>query len=338
MSEFGKTGLQDVLLADNSSVYSTDASTNVDYVTEAKEYADVVIKNGKCSFNNFDDIKNSAHKLLKTGLKWGFNYFPIKRGAFKDGILDRHVTEENICNTLLNKPEVNVDNHNKKRDKLKGHSVDEDEAWEMGVVAERIQVETKCDESYDYGNSPIYAGINSCEDVLDEIDGHGLAVIMYSVDMKAAAARAFIDKPSSAPLYTDYDGGKPEACGTGKEDGRKYSDSYHEIPVIGTISIDFILRVFTGTYWSAWHNMTDCGDYRANDLKFNFGSRVFVPITVDEGDGPEERSIVITSVAAASNMAADILIPKNTPYHRTIGAETAKKVLIDAKAWGWEIK
>jgi hypothetical protein len=216
--------------------------------------------------------------------------------------------------------------------------VNEDKAWGMGVVADRIQVKKVCDENYDYGNSPVYAGVKNCQDVLDEIDGNGLAVVMYAVDMEAAAARAFIDKPSSAPLYTDYDGGKPKSCGTGKEDGRKYSDSYHEIPVIGVISIDFIIRVFTGKLWNAWHNSTSCDSYQADDLKFNFGARVFVPITVDEGNGPEERAIVMTTVAATSNMAADIFIPKNTPYHRTIGAESAKKVLVDAKAWGWDIE
>ena len=84
--------------------------------------------------------------------------------------------------------------------------------------------------------------------------------------------------------------------------------------------------------------MASCNGYQADHLKFNFGTRVFVPITVDEGNGPDDQAIVITSVAAASNMAADVLIPKNTPYRRTIGAETAKKVLIDAKAWGWTIK
>jgi len=338
MGENGGTKLQGLLLAENSSAYSTDATSDADYTAEAEGYADVVIENGECYFDHFEDIKDSARKLLSTGLKWGFSFFPINRTNFRNKIVSTHVTEEKVCNTLLNGPKVDKSNHNEKRDKLKGESVNEDEAWAIGVVADRIQVKKVCDDNYDYGNSPIYAGIESCQDVLKEIDGNGLAVIMYSVDMEAAAARTFIDRPSSAPLYTDYDGGKPKACGNGKEDNRKYSDSFHEIPVFGAISIDFILRVFTGKYWSAWNNRTSCDCYQADDLKFNFGSRVFVPITVDKGDGPEERTIVITSVAATSNMAGDVFIPKNLPYHRTIGAETAKKVLMDAKGWGWDIQ
>jgi hypothetical protein len=337
MGENGGTKLQKVLLAENSAAYATDATSDASYAVEAEEYADVVIEDGECYFNYFDDIKDSARKLLSTGLKWGFGHFPIGRNKFRNDILSTHVTEKNICHALMNGPEVNESNHNKKRNWLKGHSVNEDKAWAMGVVADRIQVKKVCDDAYDYGNSPLYAGIDDCQDVLKEIDGNGLAVVMYSVNMESAAARKFIDKPSSAPLYTDYDGGKPKNCGSGKEDGRKYEDSYHEIPVIGAISIDFILRVFTGKRWSAWHNMTSCNGYQADDLKFNFGSRVFVPVTVDEGDGPEERTVVIMTVAATSNMAADVFIPKNTPYHRTIGAETAKKVLMDAKGWGWDI-
>jgi hypothetical protein len=338
MSENGGTKLQGVLLAENSATYSTDATNDADYTAEAEAYADVMIEDGECHFDYFDDIKERARKLLSTGLKWGFGHFPINRNKFRNDILSGHVTEKNVCNALLYGPDVNESNHNEKRDKLKSKSVNEDEAWDMGVVADRIQVKKVCDENYDYGNSPVYAGIDSCEDVLKEIDGNGLAVVMYSVDMESAAARAFIDKPSSAPLYTDYDGGKPKACGTGMEDNRKHSDSFHSIPVFGAISIDFILRVFTGKHWSAWHNMTSCDGHQADDLKFNFGSRVFVPITVDEGDGPKERAIVITSVAATSNMAGDVFIPKNLPYHRTIGAESAKKVLMDAKGWGWDIE
>ena len=338
MGENGDTKLQGMLLAENSAAYATDATTNADYLAEAEECADVVIEDGECHFDYFDDIKESAQGLLSKGIKWGFGHFPINRNKFRNNILSNHVTEKNVCHALMNGPDVNESNHNEKRDWLKGHSVKKDEAWNMGVVTDRIQVKKVCDEGYDYANSPSYAGVESCQDVLDEIDGHGLAVIMYSVDMESAAARTFIDKPSSAPLYTDYDGGKPKKCGSGKQDGHKYSDSYHSIPVFGAISIDFIIRVFLGKHWSAWNHRNSCDGYQADDLKFNFGSRVFVPITVDEGDGPEERAIVITSVAATSNMAGDIFIPKNLPYHRTIGAESAKKVLIDAKAWGWDIE
>ncbi len=338
MGEFGNKNLQSVLLADSSAVYATDATTDVDYSAEAEEYADVVIENGECHFNYFDDIQDSASKLLSTSIKWGFGLFPINRNNFRNKIVSTHVTEENICHVLTNGPEVDESNHNEKRDWLKGHSINEDKAWNMGVVADRIQVKKVCDEGYDYADSPSYAGVESCQDVLDEIDGHGLAVIMYGVDMESAAARTFIDKPSSAPLYTDYGDGEPKACGKGKQDGRKYTDSFHSIPVFATISVDFIIRVFLGKRWSAWNHRNSCDNHQADDLKFNFGSRVFVPITVDEGDGPEERAIVITSVAATSNMVGSGLIPKNTPYHRTIGAESAKKVLIDAKSWGWDIE
>ncbi len=338
MGENGDTKIKGVLLAQNGGTYPTDATSDEDYTAEAVEYADVVVEDGKCFFEDFEGIKASARKLLSTGIKWGFGYFPIDRNNFRNKILSTVVTEENVCNVLLKGPDVDEFNHNKKRNWLKGHSINEKEAWEMGVKADQIQVKKVCDDDYDYGDSPIYAGVSSCQDVLDEIDGNGVPVIMYGVDMESAAARAFIDKPSSAPLYTDYGKGKPMACGKGTEGKMKYSDSYHAIPVVGTISIDFILHVFTGKRWSAWNNRTSCNGYQADHLKFNFGTRVFVPITVDEGNGPDEHAIVITSVAAASNMTADVLIPKNLPYHRTIGAETAKKVLIDAKAWDWTIK
>jgi hypothetical protein len=223
------------------------------------------------------------------------------------------------------------------RDKLKGKSIKENEAWNMGVVADRVQVKKVCDDTYDYGNSPVYAGVDSCQDVLKEINGNGLAVIMYVVDMEAAAARAFIDKSSSAPLYTNYGGGKPKACGNGKQDGRKYSDTFNSIPVIGSISVDFVMRTFFGKRWGAWNMRESCDGYQADDLKFNFGARVFIPITVDEGDDAVDKTIIITSAAAASNMVGSGLIPKNTPYHRTIGAETAKKILIDAKSKDWDI-
>ena len=87
MGEFGNKNLQSVLLADNSAAYATDATTNADYSAEAEEYADVVIEDGECRFNYFDDIKESARKLLSTGIKWGFGLFPINGNNFRNKIV-----------------------------------------------------------------------------------------------------------------------------------------------------------------------------------------------------------------------------------------------------------
>ena len=329
MGELQKMKATDAFFSVDAANGYTDAGDDAGY-----EAADVTIEGEACHFSAFEEITGSARKLLSTGLKWGFSLFPINRNTFRNKIVSTHVTEKSVCNALTKSPNVDQSDHNAVRNKLAGTSLGEEKAWEMGVMARRIQVKKVCDDDYDYANSPVYAGVDDCADVLKEIDGHGIPVVMCVVDMEATAARTFIDKPSSAPLYTDYAGGKPNACGSGKQDGRIYKDSYHEIPVLLGLSIEFIMRVFSGKHWSAWNMRTECDGYEADDLKFNFGARVFVPITVDEGSGPIDRTIVITSVAAASNIGP---VPDNIAYKRTVGAETAKKILMDAKGKGWSI-
>ena len=335
MGENGGTKLQNVLLAENSSAYATSSA---DYTAEAEEYADVVIEDGECYFDYFDDIKESASKLLSTGIKWGFGPFPIKKGAFKKGIISTHVTEKNICNALLRGPNVDESNHNKKRNKLKKQRVKPNEAWEMGVSADRIQVKKACPKDFDWENSPVYAGVSSCEDVWDEINGHGVPAVMYAVNMESAAARTYIDKMSTAPLYTKYSS-DPVQCGSGTEveSGKKFKDTFNDLPLV-----EFIIRSYWGKRWSAWNHRNSCDEYDATNLKFSFGTRVFVPITVDEGDGPVDKTIVISSIATVPNMTVTDMfgwvIPEDLPYERFVGAETAKKVLMDAKGWGWDIE
>lgn len=317
---------------------STDASADSGTEVGAGDLPDIEIEGDTCCFNTpIEDIRKKARQLLNAGAKWGFGEFPIKLGAFKGSIIKTHVTEKNICNALLSSPDVDESNHDKTRKYLSGHSVGEGKAWKMGMKAARIQVKENCPEDYDWANSPVYIGVESCEDVWDEIDSHGVPVVMYSVDMESAAARTFIDKPSTAILYTDYGKGEPKQCGSGKQGGRAYEDSFHAIPVIGKISIDFIIRVFTGKRWSAWNQRDACGGHSADDLKFDFGMRVFVPVTVDDGYGPEDRTLVITSVAAASNLVIADALPSDLPYKRFVGGELAKKVLMDAKGKGWPI-
>lgn len=344
MGEFGKAELQNVLLADNSSIYSTDASTEPDYVTEAEEYADVVIKGDKCKFSDFDAIKDSTSNLLSYGTMWGFSAFPIKKGAFKNNIVSTLVTEEDICNALLSEPDVDDENHNKVRNKLKSKRVSPEDAWEMGVSADRIQVKKSCPSGYDWENSPLYSGAESCDEVWEEINGYGVPALLYAVDMKSAAARKYIDKISTASLYSEYSKNeKPVKCGEGKvvinDKEKSYIDTFNDFPIV-----DFIIRSYWGKRWSAWNHQKSCDGYEVEKLMFNFGMRVFVPITVDEGDGngPVEKTIVISSIAAAPNMAmADLfgwIVPEDLPYERFIGGETAKKILMDAKGKGWEIK
>lgn len=308
----------------------------------------VSVSGNSCSIADEDlnNIRKTASKLVGQSVAHGFGEFPIDRASYAKGALG-FFTRENICGILTADSGATPENHNELRRQYRAERMTEEKALEKGVVARQIPLRKACPASYDWSQSPVYNGVDDCEDVLDEIDGYGMPTVMYAVDGDFDRAQKYLDKLITAPLYTKYyDEGRPVACVSGSDGaGRRFQDSYHSIAVAAT-SAEFALRTFWGRGWTAWTLRPSCetaagNTLAADDLMFDFGARIFVPIEVENNGASSRHTLVMTASAAAANGGLSSLIPEcilqHVGYKRFIGGEYAKKVLLDAFGRGWKI-
>ena len=103
------------------------------------------------------------------------------------------------------------------------------------------------------------------------------------------------------------------------------------------------MRTFRGEHWSAWTLVDSCTTadgvaHHPDDLMFDFGIRVFVPIEAEIDGRRVERTLVIGQVAATSESLLAKLVPQQISLERFFGGEYAKKILLEAKARGWKIE
>jgi len=286
-------------------------------------------------------IKKRIRKFLTKGIENGFGDFPINRKNLLSKISASMLNQDSICNALTANSGATSENHNDLRNKYKGSGLSQKDALGKGVTAKRVELEFVCPENYDWANSPVYNNIDECEDAIDAVGKGGAPAGMYAAMMHPDEVQEYLDALSTAPLYTRYaENGKPVECSS----GAKFQDAFHKIFILaGLPTLEYAMRTLHGSGWSAWQFRRSCAgvdgtDYEADDLLFNFGMRVMIPVNVEIDGQREVRTIIISSIAAAGASALAKLVPSWLPYQRFIGAEYAKKILLEAKSQGWEIE
>jgi hypothetical protein len=305
---------------------------------------DAVVTQGKGAFvcsvapEALADIRQRAGRLIWKAGETAYAHFPIDRKDLYRKMIGGMLTERNICQTLV-PPKISEKDHNDIREQYKSERLSSEAGAGVGMVGVRLPLKASCPESYDWENSPVYAGAESCEDVTEEFAGRGIPTALYSTALPAADAIAFLSAPATAPFYTRYanEGPVPCTCDSG---GNAF---FHAISVWGTLSAEFAMRTFRGESWSAWSLASECTTpdgkaHHPTDIMFDFGVRIFVPIEVDIDGERATRTLVLAQVAATSEGFLAKLIPSQIPLERFFGGEYAKKVLTEARARNWKIE
>lgn len=288
----------------------------------------------QCTVNNLDDMRARAKKLLSKTINKGYKHFPINHTKLINKTVNKFINEDAICSTLVHPNKITKDNYDGLREKYKGKSMSPKKAKSWGMVAKRLGIEKTCPENYNWSESMFYNKVDSCEDVLDSIDGKGLPTVMYSVEMLNTDAVATVSDINIAPSYTKYANGGPIVCAKGDD----YLDAYHLINIINGLNIAYIMRGWDYDDYSAWTvlkpSKTSCGkqDKKADNLMYNFGGRSFIKMDVEENGKIYDHTLIVTSVAAASSNPLAVIVPDNTAYHGFIGREFAKYALIAGEA------
>lgn len=321
-----------VLSAFGGALFSTGSASTADVTITSND------EGTQCTVGNIDELRARAKKLISKAVNKGYGNFPVNRTKLINKTVNKFINEGVICSALAYPSDITQGNHNDLRQKYKGKSFSPKKAKEWGVIAKRIALDQVCPDNFDWSSSQYYVGADSCEDVLDAIDSKGLPTVMYSVDMSSADAAAALSDVSIAPLYTKYVNGGPVVCARNGD----HVDAYHKISVINGMSIDYVMRGYEYEDWSAWTLLRSCEGpggvvYESDDLMFNFGARVFIPVDVEEDGADSHRTLIITSVAAASANPLAEIVPDSIAFHRLTGGEFAKKALLTAIENGWDL-
>lgn len=288
----------------------------------------------QCAVNDLEGLRARAKKLLSKTINKGYEHFPINRSKFINKTVKYFINEDAICSALVHQNQINEGNYDDLREKYMGKGMSPKKAKSWGMVAKRLGLEKVCPENYNWSESKFYNKVDSCQDVLDSIDGKGLPTVMYSVEMRNTDAAASVSNISIAPSYTKYANGGPVVC---SQNGN-YVEAYHLISVINGLNIAYIMRGWDYADYSAWAvvnpGKSACGNQEkvADDLMYNFGGRSFIAMEVLEDGVAHDYSLIVTSVAAASSNPLSAIVPDNTAYHGFIGREFAKYALITGKA------
>lgn len=303
--------------------------------------ADVVIRSDAKPFcrANESALRTKADALLDKAIGKGFAPFPIEGDAYRASLVRTFFTEGAICTAFTHGTGATPENHNARRNHFKESAMSEAEAAEGGLVARRLPVRFSCPNNYDWRSSPVYNGVDSCDDVTSKI-GPGVPTAIYALPMPPEHARHYLTHPSAPALYSRYANKGPVMC-----DGhtKEVSDSFHSLYVSPLWSdLHFIMRIWDAEDFSAWNMRRSCSingkNYAYDDLIFNFGMRVYLPVTVDIDGEARTMSLIVSGVAAASNSWVAGLLPADLPYERWVGGEFAKKILVESWANEWDVR
>lgn len=317
---------------------STQSATNA-----SSQDVGAVITNSSCSIDDAQlrNIKKTALSLLLQANKNAYKEFPIDRKALLSSTIKSLLTKESICHVLTASSLANEGNHNDLREKFKANQLSQENGKQLGIISMRLPLKARCPKEYDWANSPVYNDADSCETVVNEIKASsGVPTAMYSAPLPAKDAADYFSDHTLSELYIRYSAGGLKMCH--KEED--FSDSYNEINISSIWpTLKYVMRLFTKGTWSAWTLLKNCEDengntYAAGDLMFDFGLRVFTPVTTLIDGKISEQTIVISQVAVASNNPLAKHLPENLPFNRFIGGKYAERLLLIAKANGWKIE
>ena len=318
-----------------------------------EDHVDVRLKTGKdgshscyISDQQLESIRERARKILKEGIDRGYKNLPIGRHYFLERTVYKIFTKDNICTALTAPIKITEKNHNELREDLINEALDPEEARELGMIAARIKLsKTKCPPGFSQSISRFYNGLEDCDDVLDEIedinDDGGAGIVMHAVKMDHKQAQDLIADPMTALCYNKYANDGPVVCSNGKSG----TVTYHSLDVSAVYTADFVMRATGGDGSLAWTLLKSCQGkdgtvYEADDLKFNFGYRIFQPIEVDADGKRSTWTLTMSSFTGASNswLAGLAALTPQLPYHRYIGSEYVRRLLLIAESNSWEIK
>ena len=277
-------------------------------------------------------------KLLAGG-QHAFGNFPIDRDDLARKTVSSLFTKDAICRALTPSIEANEGNHNKLREEAKTGRLSAEAALKRGMKAARVPLSVRCQEGYDWENSPEFNGADECDDVTSTF-GKGMAVTLFSTPMSPSMAQDALADHSQSPLYTAYPKGSPIACGAGPG----YDDSFNRIEVSALVpDIEFAMRSYRGVDWLAWTLRKSClapggKKYSSDDLMFDHGVYAFVPVRATIDGDEIDDTLVIGQIAAASTSAFAGIVPDSIAFERTCGGMYAKKLFLDAKSQGWKLE
>lgn len=287
------------------------------------------------------EIKDRARALLSFGIAKGFGGFPIDKGQLRNDLVDTFLSEDNICHVFKTESGATEKNHDSLRNKYKSDKLEPKNAFARGMIAKRIELEDECPANFDWKGSPNFNDVDSCEDILKEIE-IGMPAVLYGAKISRSQVEEVLNPLSASVYYSRYSNSGPVECSS---DHAKPGDivAYQSFDVSSFYVLDFIIKITNGDGWSAWQLLKSCTTasgkkLKYDDLKFDNGTRVYVPVEVTVNGGAQSYTLIMSGIAAASNESLSGIIPDDTAYYRYIGGEFAKLLKLKAREKGWKVE
>ena len=293
-----------------------------------------------CSISDdvLSQIRIRTSKILDKAVDTAFKYFPISRTSLKCNILNSFITKKNICRLFTATSGITRKNYNNMLKRYRSEKLSPSRALKLGLIAKKLALRGRCIPHYNWKESPFYNGVNSCDDILDIIKV-GMPMVMYHVETSADVAEKTI--ASSAIYYTNFKNDGPVNC-LSEYAEPKEKVIYDSIAVHPLYTLDFIIANYFGKNWATWKLLKSCitpsGEkIEEDDLKFDFGMRIFIPVKISSNGKINDETIIISGVAATSNSGLAGILSKKTPFYRYIGGAFAKRILLFAKSMNWKL-
>lgn len=299
---------------------------------EAKTVRDCFIPEGKLG-----DIRGRTRQHLKKAIRGAYTELPISTDAFFKKVSRTFLTEGNIKSVFERTGDITEEEHNSERLDFRGSKTTQGTIAKKGLIGRRIVTDTVCEPNYDWANSPHYWDVDRCEQVDEELKD-GIPTAMYSAPIRAdKAMQTILDYAGYVTPYTD---GTPEPCHSEHVSAGEKAARF-AIRILGIVDLDFIMKIYDHDGISYWNMLRSCASDSGEeivwkDMLYDFGFRVYVPVTVQIDDRLEEHTLIVASIAAAGNMA--IGISSESAYRRYLSGEFAKKILLTAMGNGWKIE
>lgn len=285
-------------------------------------------------------IRSKARDFVRSGFTKGYKDFPMNKPEILSRTMSSFFTEENICQVITADDEITPQNHNKKRESYRSSRLKPSNAMKLGLIGKTLPVKADCQEGYDWANSPHFSGISKCSDITKYFK-IGLPVSMYATPMNARKAQEIIDGPDNIRFLSDYVDSTPTNCNS--RDSERGEEAFlYAMKVVGQ-KFRYILSAGKEEGLSYWNLVKSCtansgADISAKDLEFDNGFRVYFPVSVEYEGSPLDYTLIISSVAAAADSWLAVFVTERYAYERYLGAEFAKKILLRARAEGWEVQ
>lgn len=305
----------------------------------ARSETDVVIirENGACTAMARDSWVSAARERIATAVRTAYAELPVNHDALSAEAGDVLLSEESICATMTRPSGATRENHAELRERHTGSALSQEEARARGIAARLFSPRTLCAPGRDWSKAPGFIGVTSCDQVASKVARMGIPITLFAVDIDMTSAQRYLESPEVIPFLMRYTNEGPIPCGG----NAGYRDSFHSLYVSPIWSaLTFVERAYSTPGFSHCSLLPSCTatggeSYRANDLLFGFGMRVYLQAEVEIDGERKSKTLIAGSTAAASESWLAGLLPKDLPYERYLGSELVKKIVLEAAANGW---